>query len=190
VPQDNGRISMEEKEFGVGLRFTPTVLSGGRINLRVAPEVSELSHEGVAVAGAGNAVSILPALTTRKASTTVQLYDGQSFAIGGLIKNNLTTAVKGLPVLGEVPILGALFRSADYQQDRTELVFVITARLVKPMASTNYVLPTDKVGVPSRSAVLLGGRLEGPAPDTTTAAASAPPANVPVAASAGGFELK
>jgi pilus assembly protein CpaC len=190
VPQDNGRISMEEKEFGVGLRFTPTVLSGGRINLRVAPEVSELSHEGVAVAGAGNAVSILPALTTRKASTTVQLYDGQSFAIGGLIKNNLTTAVKGLPVLGEVPILGALFRSADYQQDRTELVFVITARLVKPMASTNYVLPTDKVGVPSRSAVLLGGRLEGPAPDTTTAAASAPPAKVPVAASAGGFELK
>jgi pilus assembly protein CpaC len=190
VPQDNGRISMEEKEFGVGLRFTPTVLSGGRINLRVAPEVSELSHEGVAVAGAGNAVSILPALTTRKASTTVQLYDGQSFAIGGLIKNNLTTAVKGLPVLGEVPILGALFRSADYQQDRTELVFVITARLVKPMASTNYVLPTDKVGVPSRTAVLLGGRLEGPAPDTTTAATSAPPANVPVAASAGGFELK
>jgi pilus assembly protein CpaC len=190
VPQDNGRISMEEKEFGVGLRFTPTVLSGGRINLRVAPEVSELSHEGVSVTGANNQTALLPALTTRKASTTVQLYDGQSFAIGGLIKNNLTTAVKGLPVLGEVPILGALFRSADYQQDRTELVFVITARLVKPMASTNYVLPTDKVGVPSRGAVLLGGRLEGPAPDTTTAAVSAPPASTPVAASAGGFELK
>jgi pilus assembly protein CpaC len=190
VPQDNGRISMEEKEFGVGLRFTPTVLSGGRINLRVAPEVSELSHEGVTVSGANNQTTLLPALTTRKASTTVQLYDGQSFAIGGLIKDNLTTAVKGLPMLGEVPILGALFRSSDYQQDRTELVFVITARLVKPMASTNYVLPTDKVGVPSRSAVLLGGRLEGPAPDTTTAAASTPQVTASAAASAGGFELK
>lgn len=191
VPQDNGKISMEEKEFGVGLRFTPTVLAGGRINLRVAPEVSELSREGVAVTAAGtNALAILPALTTRKASTTVQLYDGQSFAIGGLIKNNLTTSMKGLPVLGEMPVLGALFRSADYQQDRTELVFVITARLVKPQASTAYVLPTDKVGVPSRSAVLLGGRLEGPAPDTTTAAASTPPASAPTAQSAGGFELK
>ncbi|WP_460824916.1 type II and III secretion system protein family protein [Massilia solisilvae] len=191
VPQDNGKISMEEKEFGVGLRFTPTVLAGGRINLRVAPEVSELSREGIAVSAAGtNGVAILPALTTRKASTTVQLYDGQSFAIGGLIKNNLTTSMKGLPLLGEMPVLGALFRSADYQQDRTELVFVITARLVKPQASTAYVLPTDKVGVPSRGAVLLGGRLEGPAPDTTTAAASTPPASAPTAQSAGGFELK
>lgn len=191
VPQDNGKISMEEKEFGVGLRFTPTVLAGGRINLRVAPEVSELSREGIAVSAAGtNGVAILPALTTRKASTTVQLYDGQSFAIGGLIKNNLTTSMKGLPVLGEMPVLGALFRSTDYQQDRTELVFVITARLVKPQASTAYVLPTDKVGVPSRGAVLLGGRLEGPAPDTTTAAASTPPASAPTAQSAGGFELK
>ncbi|WP_460829413.1 type II and III secretion system protein family protein, partial [Massilia agilis] len=191
VPQDNGKISMEEKEFGVGLRFTPTVLAGGRINLRVAPEVSELSREGIAVSATGtNGVAILPALTTRKASTTVQLYDGQSFAIGGLIKNNLTTSMKGLPLLGEMPVLGALFRSADYQQDRTELVFVITARLVKPQASTAYVLPTDKVGVPSRGVVLLGGRLEGPAPDTTTAAASTPPASAPTAQSAGGFELK
>jgi pilus assembly protein CpaC len=191
VPQDNGRISMEEKEFGVGLRFTPTVLSGGRINLRVSPEVSELSREGIAFSASGSGqMAILPALTTRKASTTVQLYDGQSFAIGGLIKNNLTTSLKGLPVLGEMPILGALFRSADYQQDRTELVFVITARLVKPMPSNAFVLPTDKVGVPSRAAVLLGGRLEGPAPDTTTAAASTPPATTPTAQSAGGFELK
>jgi pilus assembly protein CpaC len=191
VPQDNGRISMEEKEFGVGLRFTPTVLSGGRINLRVAPEVSELSREGIAFSASGSGqMAILPALTTRKASTTVQLYDGQSFAIGGLIKNNLVTSLKGLPVLGEMPILGALFRSADYQQDRTELVFVITARLVKPLSSTSFVLPTDKVGVPSRAAVLLGGRLEGPAPDTTTAAASTPPATTPTAQSAGGFELK
>jgi pilus assembly protein CpaC len=189
VSQENNRVTLEEKEFGVGLRFTPTVLSGGRINLRVAPEVSELSRDGIGIT-AGNTMgtAILPVITTRRASTTVQLYDGQSFAIGGLIKNNLVTNLKGLPVLGEVPILGALFRSTDYQQDRTELVFVITAHLVKPMAANNYVLPTDKVGVPSRGAVLLGGRLEGPAPAATTAAASAPtPAS---AQSAGGFELK
>lgn len=191
VPQDNGRITLEEKEFGIGVRFTPTVLSGGRINLRVAPEVSELSREGIALTASGTtAMSILPALTTRKASTTVQLYDGQSFAIGGLIKNNLVTSMKGLPVLGEMPVLGALFRSTDYQQDRTELVFVITARLVKPLASSDYVLPTDKVGVPSRGAVLLGGRLEGAAPDTTTASESLPPVTTPTAASAAGFELK
>jgi pilus assembly protein CpaC len=91
-------------------------------------------------------------------------------------------------VLGELPILGALFRSTDYQQDRTELVFVITAHLVKPLPANNYVLPTDKVGVPSRAAVMLGGRLEGPAPELTTGAASAPA--VPGAHSAGGFELK
>ena len=143
VAQDNNKVTLEEKEFGVGLRFTPTVLAGGRINLRVAPEVSELSREGVGFTASGLPGStILPLITTRRASTTVQLYDGQSFAIGGLIKNNLVTSLKGLPVLGELPILGALFRSTDYQQDRTELVFVITAHLVKPLPP-NYTLPTD-----------------------------------------------
>jgi pilus assembly protein CpaC len=191
VAQDNNRVTLAEKEFGVGLRFTPTVLSGGRINLHVAPEVSELSREGIGITANGiNGTSILPVITTRRATTTVQLYDGQSFAIGGLIKNNLVTNLKGLPVLGEVPVLGALFRSTDYQQDRTELVFVITAHLVKPMPGPGYVLPTDKVGVPSRGALMLGGRLDGPAPEASTAALSTPaPASRP-AQSAGGFELK
>ncbi|MCS0595580.1 type II and III secretion system protein family protein [Massilia agri] len=191
VAQDNNKITLEEKEFGVGLRFTPTVLAGGRINLKVAPEVSELSREGVGVSAVGiTGNAILPLVTTRRASTTVQLYDGQSFAIGGLVKNNLVANLKGLPMLGEVPVLGALFRSTDYQQDRTELVFVITARLVKPLAGPGYVLPTDKVGIPSRAGVLLGGRLEGEAPATSTAAASTPPAAPPAAQTAGGFELK
>jgi pilus assembly protein CpaC len=167
------------------------VLSGGRINLHVAPEVSELSRDGVGFsAGGTGATAVMPVVTTRRASTTVQLYDGQSFAIGGLIKNNLTTNLKGLPVLSDVPILGALFRSSEYQQDRTELVFVVTVHLVKPQPSTNYVLPTDKVGVPSVGAVLLGGRLEGPAPATSTAADSTPAVTPAVAQSAGGFELK
>ncbi|MDB5755978.1 MAG: putative phospholipid-binding domain protein, partial [Massilia sp.] len=161
VAQDNNKVTLEEKEFGVGLRFTPTVLAGGRINLRVAPEVSELSREGAGFSASGlPGVSILPLITTRRASTTIQLYDGQSFAIGGLIKNNLTTTLKGLPVLGELPILGALFRSSDFQQDRTELLFVITAHLVKPLPP-NYTLPTDGVTAPSRAGLMLGGRLEG-----------------------------
>ncbi|MCD2519351.1 type II and III secretion system protein family protein [Massilia sp. G4R7] len=191
VAQDNNKVTLEEKEFGVALRFTPTVLAGGRINLKVAPEVSELSREGVGVSAVGiTGNAILPLVTTRRASTTVQLHDGQSFAIGGLVKNNLVANLKGLPMLGEVPVLGALFRSTDYQQDRTELVFVITARLVKPIAGPGYVLPTDKVGIPSRAGVLLGGRLEGEAPATSTAAASTPPAAPPAAQTAGGFELR
>ena len=177
VAQDNNKVTLEEKEFGVGLRFTPTVLSGGRINLHVAPEVSEVSREGVGISAAGFAgAAVLPLITTRRANTTVQLYDGQSFAIGGLIKNNLTTSIKALPILGEVPILGALFRSTDYQQDRTELVFVVTAHLVKPLASA-YQLPTDKVLPPTRGELLLGGRLEGRAA-------------VPPQETARGFELK
>ncbi|MEO7497052.1 MAG: type II and III secretion system protein family protein [Massilia sp.] len=178
VAQVNNRVTLEEKEFGVGLRFTPTVLAGGRINLRVAPEVSELSREGVGVSNAGYAGSaIIPLITTRRASTTVQLYDGQSFAIGGLIKNNLVTSVKGLPGLAQLPILGALFRSTDYQQDRTELVFVVTPRLVKPLAPS-YTLPTDAAPAPTAAEVMLSGRLEGRA----SAAESA--------RSASGFELK
>jgi pilus assembly protein CpaC len=191
VAQENNRVTLAEKEFGVGLRFTPTVLAGGRINLHVAPEVSELSRDGIGISANGLiGTSILPVITTRRASTTVQLMDGQSFAIGGLIKNNLVSNLKGLPVLGEIPILGALFRSTDYQHDRTELVFVITAHLVKPMGGAGYQLPTDKVGVPSRTELMLGGRIEGAAPDTTTAAASTPVPTPPSAHSASGFELK
>lgn len=163
VAQDSlsNRITLEEKEFGVGLKFTPTVLSGGRINLKVSPEVSELSREGVGISNLTNTAStILPLITTRRSSTTVQLSDGESFAIGGLIKNNRTTNVKAFPILGELPLIGALFRSTDFQQDRTELVFVITPRLIKPL-NTNVVLPTDGHTDPTRSELFLGGQMEG-----------------------------
>ena len=186
VAQDDKKITLEEKEFGIGLRFTPTVLAGGRINLKVAPQVSEVSREGIGISAAGfSGGAILPLITTRRASTTLQLYDGQSFAIGGLIKNNVIANRKGLPLLGEVPVLGALFRSTDFQEDRTELVFVVTARLVKPLP-TNYTLPTDAMSPPSRTEALLGSRMEGkPQP-----AALAAPAPTAAAASPGGFELK
>jgi pilus assembly protein CpaC len=179
VAQDNNKVTLEEKEFGVGLRFTPTVLGGGLINLKVAPEVSELSREGIGISAAGIAgTAIMPLLTTRRASTTVQLHDGQSFAIGGLVRNNLVANLKGLPGLSDVPILGALFRSTDFQQERTELVFVITARLVKPLPAGSLSLPTDRFDAPSRAGVLLGGRLEG-TPAVVTA--PVPPAPAPAA---------
>ncbi|MES2164241.1 MAG: type II and III secretion system protein family protein [Pseudomonadota bacterium] len=167
VAQDNNKITLEEKEFGIGLHFTPTVLAGGRINLRVAPEVSELSREGIGISAAGfSGGAILPLITTRRAATTVELFDGQSFAIGGLISNNQTTNIRGLPVLGELPVLGALFRSTDYQQDRTELLFVVTPHLVKPLPP-NYKLPTDSVTTPSRAQLFLEGRMEGPPAQST-----------------------
>ncbi|MET0267624.1 MAG: type II and III secretion system protein family protein [Duganella sp.] len=167
IAQDNNKITLEEKEFGVGLRFTPTVLAGGRINLRVAPEVSELSREGIGVSAAGIAGgTILPLITTRRAATTVELLDGQSFAIGGLIRNNRTSNINGLPILGELPVLGALFRSTDFQHDRSELLFVITPRLVRPLPA-DYALPTDGVTDPGRARLFLGGQLEGPPPVAT-----------------------
>lgn len=198
VSQSDNKITLEERDFGVGLKFTPTVLAGGRINIRVAPEVSELSREGVGISATGiSGSNILPLITTRRAATTVQLNDGQSFAIGGLVKNNVTANIRGLPVLGEVPVLGALFRSTDFQQDKTELLFVITPRLVKPL-SPDYALPTDNITAPSSAEVLLGGRLEGGKPagsagaPVAPASSTAPMMDQGQAQSGGpsGFELK
>ena len=159
-----GMITLEEKEYGVAVKFTPTVLSGGRINLRVAPEVSELNREGIGITAPGatnnSATAILPSFTTRRAATTVQLQDGQSFAIGGLIRNNVTSTIKRFPFLGDVPVLGTLFRSSDFQNDRTELVFIVTPRLAKPMQASPA-LPTDDYVQPTRAQFLIGGQLEG-----------------------------
>lgn len=170
VPQGSAgaySITLEEKEFGIGLRFTPTVLEDGRINLKVSPEVSDLSTSGVVISGTGFGNSILPSITTRRASTTVQLYDGQAFAIGGLIKNNATETVKRFPILGEIPILGALFRSSEFQHDRTELIFVVTPHLVKPLPA-GYKLPTDSFTLPTQGQFFLEGKMEGQSPAAAT----------------------
>ncbi|MRW92579.1 type II and III secretion system protein family protein [Duganella sp. FT80W] len=167
-------VTLEEKEYGIAVRFTPTVLENGRINLKVSPEVSELNKDGVSVSASGSSTTqVLPAFTTRRASTTVQLYDGQSFAIGGLIKNNVTSSIKAFPGLGEIPILGALFRSSDFQNDRTELVFIVTPHLAQPLP-VNHKLPTDDYVEPSRVDFFLKGKMEGkpPAPPDTAPAAS------------------
>lgn len=168
VPQSSASgttITLEEREYGVGLKFIPVVLETGKINLRVTPEVSELALEGTVVKS-GGVSNVLPTITTRRASTTVQLMDGQTFAIGGLIKNNITETVKAFPVLGEIPIFGALFRSSEFISDRSELMFIVTPRLVKPVATT-VSLPTDKFVPPGRSEFLLEGRLEGRAAPVT-----------------------
>ena len=186
VSQDSttNKITLEEKEFGIAVKFTPTVLDGGRINLKVAPEVSELNKDGIGITTGGTAGSaILPAFTTRRATTTVQLFDGQSFAIGGLIKNNVTTNIKALPMLGEIPVLGALFRSSDFQTDRTELVFIITPHLVKPLAG-DYALPTDAYVAPSRAEFFLQGKMEG------TPKASPAADKQPGAPAATGFDIQ
>lgn len=157
-------ITLEEKEYGIAVKFTPTVLGGGRINLRVSPEVSELNREGIGISTSGsvNASAILPAFTTRRAATTVQLLDGQSFAIGGLIRNNVTSNIRRYPFLGDVPVLGTLFRSSDFQNDRTELVFIVTPHVVKPLDAVPA-LPTDAYVQPTRAEFLLEGKQEGAA---------------------------
>jgi pilus assembly protein CpaC len=178
-------ITLTEKEFGVGLKFTPTVLDGGLINLKVAPEVSELSQTGSPFTTISGVTSVLPSFTMRRSETTVQLNDGQSFAISGLIKNNVSQTVKRFPILGEVPILGALFRSSEFQTDKSELMFLVTARLVKPV-SQQVVLPTDSFIPPTRSEFFLEGKMEGSAPEPKRE--PQPPVNPPQGR--GGFEVK
>lgn len=182
VPQSNSNggttITLQEEEFGVGLKFTPTVLANGRINLKVSPEVSELSPTGVAVSAAGtSSTAILPLINTRRAATTVQMNDGESFAIGGLIGNNITGALKAFPGLGEVPVIGALLRSTNFQQDRTELVFIITPHLVKPLANPNLPLPTDTFTQPNEADIYATGNMEGRGAKPRTAPAAAPAAS-------------
>ncbi|MEN9418990.1 MAG: hypothetical protein RI988_2610 [Pseudomonadota bacterium] len=153
-------VTLEEKEYGVGLKFTPVVLDGDLIHLRVAPEVSELARTGSPFVTTGGITTVLPSFTTRRAQTSVQLRDGQSIAIAGLIKNNATQSVSRFPFLGELPILGALFRSSEFQSDRSELIFVITPRLVRTLPA-GVPLPTDGVVPATREERVFGGKLEG-----------------------------
>ncbi len=189
VPQSSSTgattITLQEEEFGVGLKFTPTVLANGRISLKVAPEVSELSPTGITLSATNvSGVSILPLITTRRASTVVQMSDGESFAIGGLMKSNVTGALKAIPGIGEVPVLGALARSTSFQQDLTELVFIITPHLVKPLQTADLPLPTDSFSQPNVVDVYATGNMEGRHPKVHAAPAGAAPAASPMPAPA------
>ena len=138
VPQFQGVTTIEYKQYGVSLSFTPTVLGDGRISLRVRPEVSQLTSSTVNIQG-----YTIPGLTTRRAETTVELGSGQSFVIGGLLNNNTTNSVNKAPFLGDLPILGQLFRSNGWKRSETELVIVVTPYLVQPVSDNKIALPTD-----------------------------------------------
>jgi len=139
-----GQITVDYKKYGVGLAFTPTVLSHGLINMKIEPEVSQLDlNHTVAIA---NGISV-PALIVRRASTTVELRDGQSFVIGGLLQTNNQNQIEQLPWLGSVPVLGALFSSKSYQQNQTDLAIIVTPHIVRPAR------PGDKLKVPSDDSI-------------------------------------
>ena len=123
------QITVEYKKFGVGLTFQPTVLANGVINLKIEPEVSNIDTTNSVRTG----VVSIPAITVRRASTVIELRDGQSFAIAGLLQSVTSDTQQQLPWLGDVPILGALFRSSSYRRDETELLVVVTAHRVQPL---------------------------------------------------------
>jgi pilus assembly protein CpaC len=157
VPGVLGTASIEYKRYGVGLAFTPTVLGDGLINMKIEPEVSQLDTSNpVQVAGIA-----VPPLIVRRASTTVELRDGQSFVIGGLLQSTGQTAMHQLPWLGDVPILGALFRSAEYQKNETDLAIIVTPRLVRPARPDDMIkTPLDQTLPPNDADVFLFGQME------------------------------
>jgi len=157
VPQGLGSVAIEYKSFGVGLSFTPTVLSEHRLSINVVPEISELDF-GTAVRIEG---FVVPGLSTRRASTVVELADGQSFAIAGLLRETVRDSVAKYPVLGEIPVLGMLFRSRQFQKNETELVIIITPHLVKPLDAAKQPLPTDYYREPDFVEFYIEGLMEG-----------------------------
>lgn len=170
ISQGLGAVSVEYKQYGVSLAFTPTVLSDGRISMRVRPEVSQLSAAGAVQMGG----TTIPALTTRRAETTVELGSGESYVIAGLLSNSHDNSIDKTPGLGDVPVLGALFRSNAFQRNETELVIVVTPYLVKPVNANEIALPTDGYQAPNDfNRVFLGqlsnGKTGGDRPKPTMA---------------------
>ena len=156
ISQGLGAVSVEYKQYGISLAFTPTVLSDGRISLRVRPEVSELSSAGAVQLNG----TTIPALTTRRVETSAELGSGQSMMIGGLLQNSHNNSLSKTPGLGDVPVLGALFRSNGWQRNETELMIVITPYLVKPVSNVSDIaLPTDGEKAPTDLQRILLGTL-------------------------------
>lgn len=162
--EQSGQTSVQFQPFGIGLDFTPTVVDGQIINLQLSTSVSSID---IQIPGAS---SSLPGLKTREASTTVELRDGESFAIAGLLQDDFRNSVGRVPWLGDLPVLGALFRSANFQRDQSELVIIVTAHLVQPVRGEALALPTDRVTIPTDRELFWQGRLSG-GPRAGTAAA-------------------
>lgn len=169
VPQGLGTVAIEYKPFGVGLVFTPTVLSKNKINLQVSPEVSELDFTNALVLQGYT----IPGIRTRRTSTTIELGDGQSFAIAGLLRESVRTITSKYPLLGDIPILGALFQSKEFQKEESELIIIATPHLVKPMNMAKQSLPTDYYVEPNDFEFYLLGALQGKSkPESKVAAGS------------------
>jgi len=173
-----GTVSIDYKKYGVSLSYTPTILADGRISLRVRPEVSELSSQG-AVTLNGYTV---PALTTRRAETSVELGSGQSMMIGGLLSNKASNTIQKLPGVGDIPVLGNLFKSTSFQKGETELVIVITPYLVRPVDDAQIKLPTDGLQTPDDIQRVAAHMLNGGKPDVARPGPTAAPAETPAAA--------
>lgn len=175
-----GAVTIEYKSYGVGLKFSPIVLADGRISMRVSPEVSELSNDGGVTIGGFT----VPALVTRRAETTVELGSGQSFMIGGLLRSNAGNSISKAPVLGDLPILGALFRSSSFRRSETELVIIVTPYLVRPV-NGRLATPADGYRAPQDgTAVLEGQTFQGVSGPRPVAAVSRPGLTAGAAASA------
>ncbi len=155
---DSGDVSIEYKPFGVQLAFTPTVLDDNVINLQLDASVSSLDGANVTTI---SGTEVAP-FRTRSTQTTVELRDGESFAIAGLLEDDFRANTRSVPWLSELPVLGALFRSANYQRNQTELVIIISAHLVSPTRGEALMLPTDRVRPPTERELFLGGRLAAP----------------------------
>ena len=164
-----GNVTLQFKDFGVGLSFTPVVLGPGRISLQISTEVSELTNTGAFNLQGGTTTAngvtstttgvTVPALSVRRAETTVELPSGGSFAIAGLMQHTTKQEIDGFPALKDMPVLGALFRSRDFQNDETELVVLVSAYLVQPAAAADLATPTQGFVPPSDPETLLLGRL-------------------------------
>lgn len=171
-------ITVEYKPFGVSLAFTPTVLGDKVVSMVIEPEVSSIDPTAsITINGL-----VVPGLQTRRANTTVQLRDGESFVIAGLLRRDFQTTVKQLPILGSIPIIGSLFRSSSFKKGETELMIVVTPRLVQPIRPDQVRLPTDRIGDPQPIDVLLDG--EGYHPKALPPASGAVPMNAAPASEA------
>jgi pilus assembly protein CpaC len=160
VPQGNNTVTIQFKQFGVSLDFTPTVLSGNLINLHVRPEVSQLDPaNGAKIVLAPGEIETIPALKTRRAETTVELASGSSLAIAGLFTNAISNTINEYPGLAQIPVLGALFRSSSFQKNETDLVIIVTPYLVEPVRNHSLQSPTDDLRFASFLGMILGGRL-------------------------------
>ena len=158
----------------MGLKFLPVVLDSERISLKLNIDVSELTNSNAVTAGVTNTqnVFVIPALTKRRASSSLELSDGQTMGIAGLISDNLRDSVKKFPGLGEIPILGQLFTSQEFQKNQTELIIFVTPRIARPMPSSNVKLPTDSFIEPDDVDFYLMGRTEGRQPKQRVGAGS------------------